>query len=239
MPPESVLAPGAFAFVNLRKLDANAVLAETSIHQAQLIEAIAMYSGARAATVEETIEGGRAEPRFEAGCKAPATERSSTTGPTSRRTSSARRNTGSSATVRTMARASRGSRHSRRGRSAAGCDLPGCRKLHHRSRRPTAQGSRARRRRSRRSSRKRLPRNRDHSKVILSGLRSGVLFPPLAGAENDKPSNHLEGRRPDLVAGAGGSHSPRLRSRFRSACKEVTREPSRGQGTVEGRLSDS
>ena len=37
---------------------------------------------------------------------------------------------------------------------------------------------------------------------VLSGLRSEVLFPALAGAENDKPSHHLEGRRPDFVAGA-------------------------------------
>ena len=36
---------------------------------------------------------------------------------------------------------------------------------------------------------------------VLSGLRSEVLFPPLAGAENNKPSNHLEGCCPDFVAG--------------------------------------
>ncbi len=81
------LAKGAFAFVNLRALDADAVLAETPIHQAQFIEAIAMYSGVRGATAAEAldahlkrmdlergefqielydvIEGGRDEPRFE------------------------------------------------------------------------------------------------------------------------------------------------------------------------------
>jgi len=81
------LAEGAFAFVNLRGLDADAVLAETPIHQAQFIEAIAMYSSDREATAAETlhahlkrmglerdefyielydvIEGGREVPRFE------------------------------------------------------------------------------------------------------------------------------------------------------------------------------
>ncbi len=81
------LAEGAFAFVNRRELDADAVLAETPIHQAQFIEAIAMYSSDREATAAETldahlkhmglerdefsielydvIEGGREEPRFE------------------------------------------------------------------------------------------------------------------------------------------------------------------------------
>ena len=38
---------------------------------------------------------------------------------------------------------------------------------------------------------------------VLSGLRSEVLFPALAVAENNKPSNHLEGCCPDFVAGAG------------------------------------
>lgn len=85
--PKQRLAKGAFAFVNFRRLDADAVVAETTIHQAQFIEAMAMYSGERAATAAKTldaylkreklergdfyielydvIEGGRAKPRFE------------------------------------------------------------------------------------------------------------------------------------------------------------------------------
>jgi hypothetical protein len=82
------LAKGAFAFVNARSLDGDAVVAETPIHQAQFIEAMAMYAGIRkrtaAATLDayvkaqgmfnrsefqielwDVIEGGRAKPRFE------------------------------------------------------------------------------------------------------------------------------------------------------------------------------
>ncbi|MCX5743951.1 MAG: hypothetical protein NT062_15785 [Proteobacteria bacterium] len=85
--PDEPLATGAFRFVNLRRLDADAVLAESDVHQAQFIEAMAMYSGDREATAAETldaylkraelerdefvielydvIEGDRVEPRFE------------------------------------------------------------------------------------------------------------------------------------------------------------------------------
>jgi len=54
---------------------------------------------------------------------------------------------------------------------------------------------------------------------VVSGLRSGVVFPALAPSENNKPSNDLEGRRPDFVAGARGSRRRRLSpfpSRFAS-----------------------
>jgi hypothetical protein len=85
---KKTLAKGAFAFVNGRTLDGDAILAETPIHQAQFIEAMVMYSGDRGKTAKATldaylkkegigspadycvelwdvIEGGRTKPRFE------------------------------------------------------------------------------------------------------------------------------------------------------------------------------
>ena len=81
------LVKGAFAFVNCRRLDADAVLAETPIHQAQFRYAMERYSGERGPTaakvlaaylkrtklergdfyieVYDVIEGGRTRPRFE------------------------------------------------------------------------------------------------------------------------------------------------------------------------------
>jgi len=47
----------------------------------------------------------------------------------------------------------------------------------------------------------------DGKHYVLSGLSSEVLFPVLATPENDKPSEQLEGRRTDLVAGAGFARS--------------------------------
>jgi hypothetical protein len=43
----------------------------------------------------------------------------------------------------------------------------------------------------------------DGKAYVLSGLSSGFVFPGIFDAENNKPSNHLEGCRPHFVAGAG------------------------------------